>query len=276
MKRNKFFIIKFSLTALCLTTAANVACAQEVEARRQPSLEDARAVLVRLAELSRKQELRTEAAQNLLTGEMLKTKANSFGKLTEAPDKILLTEKNRAVGRFQMSGAHERAVDVYFYLEYDKSWKIYASRATALAGIFEQSYSFMKNRTDLSETEKLDFANLKLTLAPDRDLRVWFSENRQKLDELRALLQKTGGKTSTVYVGWDEKQFPEAFRMLRKLNLRTAIVKPNGDVEIVIGGISDNTVGFLYSPSNKPPAISPDSYIWVEKVAEKWFLFRTT
>lgn len=254
--------------------AANALHAQ-VATRRQ-SIEEAREALVRLAGLSKKQELRTEAAKSLLTGEMLKIKANSFGELSAAPDNVLLIGANRAAGRFQMSGANERVADIYFYLEYDKAWKVYAVRATALAGLLEQSYSFMKNRTDLNEKEKRDFANLKLTLAPDKDLRTWFSENRQPLDELRAILQTKGSKTSTVYVGWDEKQFPEALARLRNLNLRTATVKPNGDVEIVIGGISDNTVGFVYSPSNKPPGISPDSYIWVEKVAEKWFLFRTT
>jgi hypothetical protein len=44
----------------------------------------------------------------------------------------------------------------------------------------------------------------------------------------------------------------------------------------VIGGIMDNTVGFVYSPSNKPPQISPSSYIWVEEIAAGWYLFRTT
>lgn len=85
------------------------------------SVDGARAVLVKLAGLSKKQAIQTEAAQKLLTGEMLRLKTPSFGKLTGTPDKVLLVQKNNAVGRFQLFGENNQITDVYFYLQYDNA-----------------------------------------------------------------------------------------------------------------------------------------------------------
>ena len=44
-----------------------------------------------------------------------------------------------------------------------------------------------------------------------------------------------------------------------------------------IGGILDNSVGFLYLVAPEaPPQIDPGEYIWVEQIAVDWYLFRTT
>lgn len=235
---------------------------------------EARAVLVRLAELSKQQAIQTKEARKLLAGEMLDLKIQSFGKLTDTPDKVLLLEKNSAVGRFQLFGENNQITDVYFYLQNDNGWKVNAVRLLALTGIIEQAYLGLKARPNLTAEEKSLFENFKLTLAPDKELKIWFAGNRMFLDNLCALLRAKSN--SAFYVNRDDKKVPEVAELLRKLNLSTARMEANGDVEIVIGGITDNTVGFIYSPSNTPPKISPSSYIWVEEVAVNWCLFRTT
>ncbi|HEX3084666.1 MAG TPA: hypothetical protein VHP99_09110, partial [Pyrinomonadaceae bacterium] len=63
---------------------------------------------------------------------------------------------------------------------------------------------------------------------------------------------------------------------LKALHFVSIEVDTDGTVEFIIGGVTDNTVGFLYSPANQPPMISSNSYIWVEEVAPRWFIFRTT
>lgn len=239
------------------------------------SVDGARAVLVELAELSKKQAVQTEAAQRLLTGEMLRLKISSFGKLTDTPDKVLLLEKNNAVGRFQLFGENNQITDVYFYLQYGNSWKVGAVRLLALTGIIEQVYLGLKAKPNLTEDEKSQLANLKLTLAPDKELKRWFSENNKPLGKLVALLRTKNSKIA-FYVKRDDKQFPEAAELLRKLNLSSASVKANGSIECVIGGVTDNTVGFVYSSSKSVPKISPSSYIWIEEVGTNWHLFRTT
>lgn len=259
------------LLLACGSFAPSPAVAQ----RGGASAEGARAVLARLAELSRRQAIQTEAARKLLTGEMLELNIPSFGNLSEAPDKVLLLEKNSAVGRFQLSGENGQVTDVYFYLQHDGGWKVSAVRLLSLTGIIEQVYLGLKARPALTEEERALFENYRLTLAPDKELKAWFAANSGTLDELCALLRARGnGRAAGVSRG-DEK-FPDAAALLRRLNLSAARVEADGDVEIVIGGVTDNTVGFINSPSQSPPKISPSSYIWVEEVAAGWYLFRTT
>ena len=90
---------------------------------KDASLEEARATLVQLIQFSDKQALRTEQAQKLMTGEMTQLDITTFGKLTIAPDKMLMLEKNRAIGRVQRFGENNQVTDVYFYLQYESSWK---------------------------------------------------------------------------------------------------------------------------------------------------------
>lgn len=239
------------------------------------SVEGARTVLVQLAKLSKKQAVQSEAAQKLLTSEMLALKIASFGKLSDAPDKVLLLEKNQAVGRFQLFGENNQVTDVYFYLQYENSWKVSAVRLLSLTGIIEQIYLGLKAKPQLTKEEKSLFENSKLTLAPDKELKTWFVENRRMLDKLLGLLHSKSNKTA-LYVNRDDKKFPEAAELLQKLNLSTANIDANGNAEFVIGGITDNTVGFGFSPSKNLPKISPSGYIWVEEMAPAWYLFRTT
>ncbi|HZH30025.1 MAG TPA: hypothetical protein VEY11_04625 [Pyrinomonadaceae bacterium] len=239
------------------------------------SVDEARAVLVQLAAFSGKQALHTAAARKLLAGEMLNLKISSFGRLTDAPDAVFLLSANNAVGRFQLTGERDQITDVYFYLEKAGGWKVNAVRLMALTGMIEQAYLELKAKPNLTEAEKNLSGNFKLTLAPDRELKMWFAANRETLDALRraSLPAKKG---DTIYVTRDDAKFPEASALLRKLNLSAVGVEANGNVEIVIGGVTDNTVGFIHSPAKTPPPVSPSSYIWVEEVAPHWYLFRTT
>lgn len=272
MSAKKVINLLLSLVVFCGLFAFSASIVKADDA----SVEKARAVLVRLIEFSNNQQLRSRAAQELMTGEMLRLDISSFGKFTDAPDKVLLTEKNRAVGRFQRSGENNQITDVYFYLQFDNGWRVSEVRLSALTGIIEQVYLGLKAKPGLTAEEKDTFENSKLTLSTDKELKTWFLQNRNSLAELCALL-RTKGKNAAFYVSRrDDKTFPEAAKLLRKLNSSSANADANGNIEIVIGGITDNTVGFVYSPSKKPPQISPSSYIWVEEVAADWYLFRTT
>jgi hypothetical protein len=72
------------------------------------------------------------------------------------------------------------------------------------------------------------------------------------------------------------KTFPKSAAALRKLHLAALETKADGSIEFTIGGMLDNTVGFIYSPKDAPPQIDGWRYIWVEKLAAGWYLFRTT
>lgn len=239
------------------------------------SVEEARATLVRLIRLSDSQALRTEEARKLFVGEMAELNIPSFGKLTSEPDKVVMLEKNQAVGRVQRFGNNNQVTDVYFYLTYDGGWKVSAVRLLALTGIIEQASLALKAKPNLTEEEKADLANFKLILATDKELAAWFAENRAALETLYNLAKsKSGGRQ--VYIRSEDKEPADVIALLNKLHLSGLSIETDGDVQFIFGGITDNVVGLIHSPSKNPPAISPSSYIWVEEVAAKWYLFRTT
>lgn len=70
----------------------------------------------------------------------------------------------------------------------------------------------------------------------------------------------------------------ERTKIVRGLHLseNAPVVEVDGSFQFVIGGITDNTVGYGFSPSGALPPISTDEFIWVERLAPHWFLFRTT
>jgi hypothetical protein len=271
MSVNKILTLRPSLILLCGLLIISHSPVKALDA----SIDEARAVLVQLAAFSKKQAIDTAAARKLLAGEMLGLKISSFGRLTDAPDAVFLLSANSAVGRFQLTGERDQITDVYFYLEKAQGWKVSAVRVLALTGMIEQEYLELKAKPNLTEAEKNLSENFKLTLAPDKELKTWFAANRETLDALRRA-PLPAKKGDTIYVNRDDAKFPQASALLRKLNVSAAGVEANGNVEIVIGGVTDNTVGFIHSPSKTPPRISPSSYIWVEEVAPHWYLFRTT
>lgn len=72
------------------------------------------------------------------------------------------------------------------------------------------------------------------------------------------------------------QKFPKSVAALKNLHFTALETKSDGSIEFMIGGVLDNSVGFIYSPKNTPPEIDGWRYIWVEKIAAGWYLFRTT
>lgn len=110
---------------------------------------------------------------------------------------------------------------IHFYLQNDGGWKVSSVRLLALTGIIEQAYLGLKAKPNLTEEVRELFENFKLTLAPDKLLKMWFYENGKSLDKLCALLRDKSNGT-TFYINRDDKKFPEAAELLRRLNLSTA------------------------------------------------------
>lgn len=234
---------------------------------------DPQATLVQLIEFSNHQSLNSPEAKAILVDEALNWKGTTFGKLAAAPDKIVVINPASAVGRVQHYSEDGEVTDLYFYLTREAAWKVRAMRALALTGIIRGAYQYLKSKPSRTPEEEAEFANTRLLLSSDEVLRAWFVQNATAMNKLyqSSKVMKLGDFSST-----DNPRYAELKRQLSSLHLSLAEAKENGNVEFVIGGITDNTVGFLYSPSNRPPAISSNEYIWVEEVAPNWFLFRTT
>lgn len=242
----------------------------------QESIDSSAAVkttLLQLFSLSNKQALQSAGARTLLSGEALEWQMPTFGKLAAAPDKIVMLDQQNAVGRIQWFGQDNYVADLYFYLTLAESWKVSAVRRLALTGIIEGAYKYLKSKPALNEEEKEQLGNYELLLASDESLRQWFAKNNAAMNKL---YEMSRGLKAGYFYEQNDPKYAAIKAQLKSLHFGGVEVNTDGTVEFIIGGVTDNTVGFLYSPANQPPKMSPDSYIWIEEVSPRWFIFRTT
>ena len=250
-------------------------CSGVAQQKSEVGIAGAKAAVIQFINFSKQQALRSPEARKLLIGEALQWDTPTFGNLATSPDKTILLSKETAVARVQWYGQDNYVADFYFYLISDVSWKIVTMRRLALTGIVEMAYNGLKAKKSLTSEERDELSNLELVLASDEALRAWFGKNLASMNRLRALTHSIP-KGEYVFLNHQDKNYPEIGKLLKELHFSGLEVQQDGNVQMTIGGVTDNTVGFIYSASNHPPPISPGPYIWVEQVADKWFLFRTT
>jgi hypothetical protein len=249
-----------------LLVAAALLCAAPAIAQATPQ-----ATLDRFVQLANAGELTTPAGQALLTGEALQM-ATSAKSTLPVPDRVVLIGADKAAARFVLRGPNKEEADAYFYLQKSpKGWAVSAYRAMAATGISVMLLNELKKRKSLTEEEAIEKRNLELTLSTDSQLRAWFTDNRTALENLAARWSAlpTPRQPATA------RDASGIGPTLPPLGL-TAVDEEDGAVRIVIGGMSDNTVGFLRAGPSGPPKMSPSGYIWVEDLGTGWFLFRTT
>ena len=304
-KMNKSLIlIAVSLIACTFAFAQNVDESNPLGARE---------VMLKFVELNNKQLLQTDEAHLFFSGKASEWKMAWFGKFSGQPDKIVTVEKDFSVARVQTIQKNSRIVDLYFYLRFDNGWKIRSMRAMAQTGWLESIVESYKNNAAPTAEMKESLANAELTLSSDKILTDWFQTNRSALDKLTALAlletkpkpekviptpkKRQAGRNVAVGVAtadvldqsgmnyeWltleriteNTQKFPKSAAALKNLHFTALETKFTGDIEITIGGVTDNAAGFIYSPKDKPPQIDGWRYIWVEKLAAGWYLFRTT
>ena len=223
----------------------------------------AQAVLDRFLALNAASRLASPEGQALMAGELVEARRPTVGPLP-APDRVVLLSDGRAVARFPAQG--EDRPDIYVYLRRNEggTWTINAYRALALPRFVTDLRNGLRAMPTRSAEDEATLANLELTMRSDAELRRWFDENRAALDRLRAL-------------GPPDPQSAEVRSGLAALHALTLDVSPAGTTTVTIGGVLDNSLGFLHAEDPATvPSISPEEYIWIEPVGDGWYLFKTT
>jgi hypothetical protein len=208
----------------------------------------------------------------ILDGEAASLGLPPLGKVTMSS--LLLVSPQFAVAR--LNSLNPCPVDIYCYLKHEKIWKITAFRSLSCTSALVAMKDDLTGKK-LSEADQAVLANLNLTLSTDMQMRNWFFDNEAALNEL-AKSAKALKDDDTVRVDVTEKDDTgkDIAVKLSNLHLTSLNKLHNENVEIIIGGVGDNSVGLVYSPNDRPPNISPNEYIWVEKLKGHWYLFRTT
>lgn len=192
-------------------------------------------------------------------------------------------------------------LDFYLHFEKDNIWKICAFRTLALPGFFGQLITELENMTmeqvdsiilasknktnqelESNFTSRDDYYfylnNAKLTVDLDDNIIKHFLKNKAEFERIKdkALLQLKNNKEDYI----DRKFFLNLKPEYRPL-LIDAIVF--GDVDLcdcltfLIGGILDNSVGFIYvKDKNDLPEMDPSSVIMIKEIGDGWYLYKTT
>jgi hypothetical protein len=189
--------------------------------------------------------------------------------------------------------------DCYLYFRKDLIWKMYAIRSLALTGMIytikqhleqmtpEEISSIIKRNEEndyaiFSSREEYDFmlGNAKLIIELDDNIIKHFSDNKVEFERLKDLafqeLKKTTYKKGDKSVSLIE----ELRSNYQKLYISSVKF---GDTEIgdylifLIGGILDNTVGYIYiPPGDSIPKMNSSGLIMVRAIRDGWYMFKTT
>jgi len=219
--------------------------------------------------------------------------ANDLSNNAKLNFRLLDRSGNTAVVNVTILDSLGNGMDSYAHLVKDKNWKIKAFRALAMTGFMEQALLEMEKMTEeqidtLIQQDKETFKskedfyqeldNIKLTLALDDTIIEHFEKNREKFEELKREIQNT--------------KFDKDEKSYRKINLGEQITidykkllisristffNCESCFEFVIGGMIDNTVGYLYIPDKQDvPKMNPSRIIMIREVGNGWYLFKTT
>ncbi len=208
------------------------------------------------------------------------------------------TEEQAVVGMTILDSAGNE-FDTYLHFRKDTVWKMEAFRALAMTGIIEQVKIELENMTlqqvdsmiaeyGKEETQNVPFAsredyyfeldNAKLTLESDANLIKHFRENRDEFERLKEVALAQLDKEHTAA----EKSISLAKNLqpdYRKLLIRSISVgfELGEGLNFLIGGILDNSVGYVYAKNKTDlPKMHPSRIIMLKEIGNGWYLYKTT
>jgi hypothetical protein len=179
-------------------------------------------------------------------------------------------------------GTH--AQDWYLYLvRGGEVWKLQAVRTLMLPPLFYTMLDSTAAGPDAPDSLAARVQEMRLMASSDSALKEYFAAHAREMDALAALI---ASKPSLRLATGDGRVEPagagvgEIRHALRALHIGAASrddVEAPGCVLLTIGGIADNEVGYVHAPPGcKVPQMSPERFIYVERVAPGWYLYKTT
>ncbi len=215
----------------------------------------------------------------------------------------LLGQKDKtAVVAMTILDSSGNGLDTYLHFEKDTVWKMNAFRALAMTGIIEQvkielekmtpqqvddiiARSKKKKKNDFSMfTSREDYyfqlGNAKLTIELDANIAKHFLTNQAEFERINNVVfneleSKNGNEEGKL------KLLENVKADYRKLFISSVSF---GDYEVcsnclnfLIGGILDNTVGYLFIKDRKDlPEMNPDGIIFIKEIGNGWYIYKRT
>lgn len=201
-------------------------------------------------------------------GEMLKyyldkpTFGQNLPRDVRAQFRELVKRKNRAVYAVLLSDGHTTGDWYAFLVRESGGWKLSAVRDLALPPLFYMVLRHLRQTGQRTPSEEWQYRNMLLTTKSDNELKAYLRKNLVAFRNVITLFSK--GKKASA-------------ELAAKHLLIGSLDRDGKRYMLTIGGILDNSVGFMYvAPGGRAPDMSPDNFIYVEEVVGGWYLYKTT
>lgn len=181
------------------------------------------------------------------------------------------------------------SMDVYFYLQHRSVWTVYAVRSLVMKDFavreLERLDSIPAKQRGSAYTKKsghtwqFDYDNAKLWSAPDTNLATHFYQHKAAFTKLETYRAKKYPLKAGDSVYVDVMVNKKIRKQADKLLIRNIIVDKHapGAVLYLIGGLLDNTAGYMYQPDPaKVPPVTAGYFILVRPLGNGWYLYKTT
>lgn len=158
----------------------------------------------------------------------------------------------------------DQSQDWYIYFHNDKGVRqISTVRNLALPGLFFMGLQELSVKSQRTNKEEYQYQNMLLTIKSDSELKDYLINNVSVFNKVVELaktdLSAANELAKTLYLNFVRRD------------------AASGNIDINIGGIIDNSVGYMFVPDgSQPPGLSPDNYIYIEQVEKQWFIYKTT
>lgn len=215
---------------------------------------------------------------------------------------LLLGQTNdKAVIAMTILDSTNKGLDTYLHFEKGTTWKMSAFRALAMTGIIEQAKIELermtsqqvddvikKSKTNNKEdyaifTSREDYnfqlGNAKLILELDDNIIKHFVNNQAEFERIKNIaLKELEGKEI------DEERsinlvenMKSAYHKLYISSVSTGGYELGNCVNFLIGGMVDNSVGYLYVNDKKDlPEMNSDRIIMIREIGNGWYIYKTT
>ncbi len=214
---------------------------------------------------------------------------------------LLSHSDSKAVVAMTILDASNKGIDTYLHFEKDTIWKMSAFRGLALTGIIEQlkvalekmtpqevdsiieKSKSVKNKGYTMFTSREDYnfklGNARLTLELDENIVNHFLKNQSEFERIKNLaLQQLEGKNVDEYRSIKLIENSKAdYQKLFISSISTGGHELGNCLDFLIGGMVDNSVGYMYVKDKKDlPEMSSDRIIMIREIGNGWYLYKTT
>ena len=209
---------------------------------------------------------------------------------------------NKAVVAMTILDSTGKGLDTYLHFEKDSLWKMNAFRGLAMTGLIERAKTELEKMTPGQVDEIIEngkkaksneyfifgskedyhfkLGNARLTLDLDENIIQHFIKNKAAFERLKeaALKELAGNKSDGEPAVKLVENLSHDYRNLFISAVSYGDHLPGPKcLDFSIGGMLDNTVGYLYVSDKKDlPEMSDRKVIMLREIADGWYLYKTT